>query len=300
MNRGRKSRASPLRPRREAPAALLHEGEHGLGRVAGAEVDGLAPGPRASSACAQRDCARLVEHPLRHGSARSAGPPPGGRPSRPPSASSSSRGTTRLTRPSRSASSAGMMSAQQRELLGPCRPTSRGRIHEPPPSMLQAPPGEDLGEPGVVAGHDQVAAEGEVQPAPDAHARHLGDRRLRQRVQRLRSHRDDRDACTPARWPASPAPCRRRGRRPSRSRRPSPSARRSGPRRRCRASRNARLQLGPHRRGTALRSSGGGSKRDRDDARRRVRPARVSIAGTILSAMGLNPFRQHRALAPTT
>ena len=50
--------------------------------------------------------------------------------------------------------------------------------------MLRPAPGEDLAEPGVVAGDHEVAAEGEVRPRAGGHADHLGDDRLGHGVQR--------------------------------------------------------------------------------------------------------------------
>ena len=89
----------------------------------------------------------------------------------------SSAGTTRFTRPMRSASAASMMSAKNTSSFALCRPTSRGSNHEPPKSTLR-PRFEKISEKRArVGGHDEVAAQRDVQARAGGDAVDRGDRR---------------------------------------------------------------------------------------------------------------------------
>ena len=93
-------------------------------------------------------------------------------------------------------------SASSASSLALCRPTSRGRSHEPPKSMLRPALHEDRAEAGGVGRDHEVAAEREVEPGARGHAVHLGDGRLRDaRAARPRSAR--RRACARAAGPRS-------------------------------------------------------------------------------------------------
>ena len=91
-------------------------------------------------------------------------------------AASSARGTTRLTRPSRQASWASMVSPVKQELLGLADPELPRLDQQLHPGAGQAQ--HRVGEHGVVGGHDQVAHAGQHEAGRDAAALDGGDGRL--------------------------------------------------------------------------------------------------------------------------
>ena len=124
------------------------------------------------------------EHALRHlQRERRAGGEPR-RPSRATNASSCASGTTRFTMPMRSASLRVEHVAEQRELLRLVEPDEPRQ--QPRAAEVDREPAlhEDLREARALAGHDQVAAEREVEPRAHRHAVHLRDGGLRDLVQR--------------------------------------------------------------------------------------------------------------------
>ena len=72
---------------------------------------------------------------------------------------------------------------QQRQLLGPVETDQAGKEPRPAEVDRQSPAGEDLGKPGVVGGHDQVASESHVAPGAGGHTVDLGDGRLGKAVE---------------------------------------------------------------------------------------------------------------------
>ena len=160
----------------------------------------------------------------------------------PPRASASSRGTTRLTRPIRSASCASTISpvssiSRARPLAHQARQALRARVAAHDAEL-------DLGRAQlrVLGRHPQVAGQGQLAAAAQREPVHGRDHRLAQALDAV-EHALSARASAPCRrrgsaWRARR--CRRRPRRPSRPRRSgsrrAPPGRRPGPRRRASSS----------------------------------------------------------------
>ncbi len=73
---------------------------------------------------------------------------------------------------------------EQGQLLGLVEADEPGQDPRPTEVHAEAAAGEDLGEAGLITGHDQVAGQGHVHPGTGGHPVHLGDDRDHDRVER--------------------------------------------------------------------------------------------------------------------
>ena len=79
---------------------------------------------------------------------------------------------------------------EEGQLLGLVQPDEAGQDPGTPKVDRQTAAAEDLAEPGLITGHDQIAGQGHVHPGPRRHAVDLGDDGNHDRVQGLDGHVD--------------------------------------------------------------------------------------------------------------